>query len=489
MISMSAVNSIRQQRKEGYSVTDIAKMNGVSRDTVYKYLKQDDFSPRPPLPAKPSVSKLDPYRPLIQQWLDDDSRHWRKQRHTGRRIWQRLRDEHGLDVSESSVNRFLAKMRGERRRIDGQFLDLTWEPGQAQADFGESDVYLSGVRTRMKFFVLTFPYSNVGFAQMMPGENAECVCQALKQIFEHIGGVPARIVFDNATGIGRGVCGQVRTTELFGRFAAHYDFAYSFCNPNSGHEKGSVENKVGYIRRNLMVPLPQLATAESFNRNLLERCMSLSVGKRHWIKGEPEDQLFMEDRLALTGLPASPFNAVRYAHPTADKKGKVQLDGPHHYSSDPAYAGRELLAELGATRVRIFTLDGTLISQHARAYGNAPTDSSDPASQLALLCAKPGGWRNSQVRAALSDHLRAHMDSLQKEELKSELRLIRDESARSGWSATLQAVEMAHTATGRIDRASVAVSAARISSGDGVIAYDEPIDLAEYDAVFSGKGA
>lgn len=486
---MPAVNSIRQQRKEGYSVTDIAKMNGVSRDTVYKYLKQDDFSPRPPLPAKPSVSKLDPYRPLIQQWLDDDSRHWRKQRHTGRRIWQRLRDEHGLDVSESSVNRFLAKMRGERRHIGEQFLDLTWEPGQAQADFGESDVYLSGVRTRMKFFVLTFPYSNVGFAQMMPGENAECVCQALKQIFEHIGGVPTRIVFDNATGIGRGVCGQVRTTELFGRFAAHYDFAYSFCSPNSGHEKGSVENKVGYIRRNLMVPLPQLVTAESFNRNLLERCMSLSVGKRHWIKGEPEDRLFMEDRLALTGLPASPFSAVRYVHPTADKKGKVQLDGPHYYSTDPAYAGRELLAELGATKVRIFTADGTLISQHARAYGNAPTDSSDPASQLALLCAKPGGWRNSQVRAALSDHLRAYMDSLQKDELKSELRLIRDESARSGWSTTLKAVEMAHTATGRIDRASVAVSAARISSGDGVIAYDEPIDLAEYDAAFSRKGA
>ena len=93
------------------------------------------------------------------------------------------------------------------------------------------------------------------------------------------------------------------------------------------------------------------------------------------------------------------------------------------------------------------------------------------------------------MRAALSDHLRAYMDSLQKDELKSELRLTRDESARSGWSTTLKAVEMAHTATGRIDRASVAASAARISSGEGVIAYDEPIDLAEYDAAFSRKGA
>ena len=93
-----------------------------------------------------------------------------------------------------------------------------------------------------------------------------------KQIFEHVGGVPARIVSDNATGIGRGVCGGVRTTELLGRFAARYDFAYSFCNPNSGHEKGSVENEVGFIRRNLLAPMPQPTNAVALNKNLLARC-------------------------------------------------------------------------------------------------------------------------------------------------------------------------------------------------------------------------
>ncbi len=180
--------------------------------------------------------------------------------------------------------------------------------------------------------MLAFPYSNVGLAQVFPGENAECVCQALKQIFEYVGGVPTRIVFDNATGIGRRVCGGVRTTELFGRFAAHYDFAYAFCNPNSGHEKGSVENKVGFIRRNLLVPMPQLTNAVAFNKNLLARCME-SARKPHWIKGEPEEQLFVEDRFAMLGLPSKPFEAVRYLRPVADKKGKVQVDGPHFYST------------------------------------------------------------------------------------------------------------------------------------------------------------
>lgn len=487
MINMSTVNSIRQQRRDGCSVTEIAKRNGVSRDTVYKYLKRDDFSPEKPV-KRAAPSKLDPYKAVIRQWMDEDSRCWRKQRHTARRIWQRLRDELGADVSESTVGRYVAKLRKRDRERSEQFLDLVWEPGQAQADFGEADFYVKGVRTRLSFFVMTFPYSNVGLAQVFPGENAECVCQALKQIFEYAGGVPTRIVFDNATGVGRRVCGRVRTTELFGRFAAHYGFAYSFCNPASGNEKGNVENKVGFIRRSLLVPMPQLTNCATFNKSLLDRCMSASE-KAHWIKGEPERQLFVEDRFAMAGLPEKPFEVVRYVVAVADKKGKVRVDGPHLYSADPALAGSEAIVGLGATEVRVYDGDGAFVCRHPRAYGSAPTDTTDPGSQLHLLCAKPGGWANSQVRASLSDDLRAYMDSLGRDELKGELRLLRDQNARSGWSATLQAAELAYRATGRVDRASVAVSAERMAPGGGPIAYDQPVDLSEYDVVFDGKGA
>lgn len=482
---MSTVNSIRQLRREGYSISEIAKMNGISRDTVYKYLKQDDFSPKPP--AKKTVaSKLDPYKPIIRQWIQDDAKNWKKQKHTARRIWKRLVSEYGADVCESTVSRYVAKLRRKDIAPAGQFLDLVWEPGQAQADFGEADFYVMGVRKRLSFFVLVFPYSNVGLAQVFPGENSECVCQALKQIFEYIGGVPLRIVFDNATGIGRRICEATRTTELFGRFAAHYDFAYSFCNPYSGHEKGSVENKVGYIRRNLLVPLPQITDIDSFNKGLLDKCMGTS-DKTHWKKNEPEGQLFAEDKFALHGLPENPFEVVRYVKAQADKKGKIKVDGPHYYSTSPAFAGCEMTIALGATKIQVFDDDSTFVCQHPRAYGSAPTDSTDPSSQLHLLCLKPGGWQNSQVRASLSDELRSYMDSLDKDKLKEELRLIRDESARSGWSATLQAIELAHASTKRVDRASVAVSAARIASGNNVIAYDRPIDLAEYDVVFGDK--
>lgn len=484
---MPTINSIRQQRRDGYSVSEIARMNGVSRDTVYKYLREDDFSPRPPA-GKRAASKLDPYKPAIDQWLEDDSRNWRKQRHTARRIWQRLVEELGADVSESTVARYVKLRRAEMRGAASQFLDLVWDPGQAQADFGEADFYVMGIRRRLSFFVLTFPYSNVGLAQAFPGENAECVCQALKNIFEYAEGVPSRIVFDNATGVGRRVCGGVRTTELFGRFAAHYGFSYSFCNPNAGHEKGSVENKVGFVRRSLFVPLPQITDMDAFNGRLLGKCMSLSE-KGHWAKGEDELRLFAEDRVALLGLPEHPFEVVRYTAAKADKKGKIQVDGPHRYSTDPALAGRVLTVALGATALKVFDEDGSPVCRHERAYGSAPTDTTDPASQLHLLCIKPGGWRNSRVRASLGEEVRAHMDSLGSESLKAELRLMRDEAARSGWEATSQAVELAYASTRRIDSASVAVSAARIASGAGAIAYDDPVDLGVYDGVFNGKGA
>ena len=372
---------------------------------------------------------LDRYRPLIESWLDEDERNWRKQRHTARRIWARLRDEVGADVAESTVRNYVRRIKLERGASREQYLDLDWEPGDAQADFGEADFYVAGV--------------------------------------------------------GRRVGDAVRTTEMFSAFAAHYGFAYSFCNPYSGHEKGNVEKKVGYIRDNLFVPLPQIASADAFNARLLDRSMALS-DKAHWIKGENELQLFVEDRFAMTGLPPAPFSVVRYEVRKADRLGKVRVGGPHLYSADPSLAGRELVCGIGATTVTIATRADAVVAEHRRAYGDAPTDTADPASQLALLCQRPGAWANSKVRSAIPDDLRGHMDSLGKSDLKAELRLMRDQAAASGWDATVQAMAGALLATGRIDRASVAVGAARIAGG--AVEYDEPVDLSAYDEAFSPAG-
>lgn len=459
-------------------MSEIARTVGVCRDTVYKYLKADDLSPKIPV-RKGRKSKLDPYRPLIESWLDEDRECWRKQRHTASRIWRRLTDEEHVKVSEARVRQYVAQIRRERGvGYDRQYLDLEWAPGIAQADFGEADFYVAGVRSRLSYFVLSFPFSNVGVAQVFASENAECVCQALRNVFEFLSGVPTRIVFDNATGVGRRVCDVVSTTDTFRAFSAHYGFDFRFCNPDAGHEKSNVERKVAYIRSNLFVPVPRTAAVEPYNERLMARCMELSK-KDHWRKGEPEDQLFVEDAYAMRGLPEKPFRVVRWTRAKANKQGKFSVDGPHFYSSEPALGGQELIVGLGATSVEVYTSDGTYVCRHDRAYGKAPTDVCDPASQLALLAVKAGGWSESKVRAALPERLREHMDGLGRPELRAEIRIMRDQCALTGWDATVEAMSAALAATGRVDEASVAVAAARV--GSGAVDWGEAVDLGEYD--------
>lgn len=124
----------------------------------------------------------------------------------------------------------------------------------------------------MHYLAESFPQSNHGLAQLFGDEKAVCVCQGLKDTFEHIGGVPPLVVFDNATEVGRRVCGEVKESDLFKAFRMHYGFEAAFANPNSGHEKGNVEGKVGWIRRNLFVPVPKVGSLKAFNEGMLAQC-------------------------------------------------------------------------------------------------------------------------------------------------------------------------------------------------------------------------
>jgi hypothetical protein len=321
----------------------------------------------------------------------------------------------------------------------------------------------------------------------MPGENAECVCEGLAALFRFAGGVPCRIVFDNATGVGRKVSGSVRTSRLFDAFAAHYGFEYSFCNPYSGHEKGSVENKVGAIRRDLFVPMPRIVNLACFNERLLGRCLARSE-KEHYSKGAKEIELFADDRSALRPLPRETFEAFTYERMRCDKYGKVCLDSRHRYMASPEYGGRDVVVGKGAFEVRLLDVSGGLIAAHERAYGDAPTESSDPSAQLAVLCVKQNGWRNSEVRESLPERLREALDSMDKASRGSALRCLRDVAAESGYGNAVAAADRSLAALGTIDPDAVGVLARLAADGREPVAYDQEVGLSEYDLAF-GKGA
>lgn len=200
MLTMSQINHIRDLNNCGYRISEISEKTGTYPKTIRKYLAKEDLSPAPPV-IQEKPSKLDPFKPVIHEWLDEDKKHWRKQHHIAQRVYERLVTEHGYAGSYSVVQRYLKKCR--TLQIEKANMELVWDPGPAQVDFGEADFYEAGKLCRKKYLTVSFPYSNDGYSQVFGWETAECVCQGLQGIFEFIGGVPPLLIFDNATGVGR----------------------------------------------------------------------------------------------------------------------------------------------------------------------------------------------------------------------------------------------------------------------------------------------
>ena len=184
---------IRILDARGVSWRRIAREVGVSRQTVRKYAQLEDCSPKPPVRAE-SRSKLDPYKPLIDKWLEADRFMPRKQRHTARRVYDRLVAEQGFDGSYPIVQRYVKRWRQEHRVPGEGYLELEWSPGVMQVDFGLAQAAVAGNRTDVHCLVVSFPHSNMRYAVALPGENAECVCEGLRVAFEHIGVAPRVMV-------------------------------------------------------------------------------------------------------------------------------------------------------------------------------------------------------------------------------------------------------------------------------------------------------
>ena len=488
MIGMDKIEDIRRRARRGEPIASIARAVGVSEPTARKYARMDDLSPEPPRRRQPESEALAPHEGTIDSWLDDDRGNWRRRRHTAVRAYARLRDGFGYRGSHSTVQRYVRRRREEmardrdRRNAEG-LLTLSWLPGEVQVDFGEADLGVRGVTVRGKCLTAAFPHPDVGLAQVFWGETSECVCQGLRSVFEFVGGVPRRAVFDNATEVGRRIGSGARVSELFRRFAAHYGLDHALANPYSGSERGSVENKVGTHGRNLFVPVPTFSDVEAFNGRLLESCMAPGEGKTRYRLGRPESELFGEDRDALSPLPAAAFSCVRWEARKRGRQGTFTIGGARRHSAGPAHARREVAVALGAFLVTVCDCEtGEVVATYEREWGEAPTDSSDPLLRPRLLCMRPNGWRDSLVRLSLPDELVSFLDGEPASRLQADLRVLRDESSERGWGAAVEGMPGSVRATGPVDRASVAVSAARAQSGDARTEYDEEVDPGACDS-------
>ena len=494
---------------QGKNISEIASETGFNWKTVKKYVDMDDFNNPLPTPKEKVVhiSKLDPYKPLIDSWLVADKTAPRKQRHTATRVYRRLKKEAvGFDAGYRLVATYVAEKKAELRlkKPEG-FLPLIHQPGESQADFGTADFYENGKHyKKSKHFVLSFPYSNGGYLQLCYGENMECLLESLRAIFEYIGGVPTEIWFDNTRTIVTDIIkgGGRNVTERFQRFAKHYRFRPVFMNPDAGHEKGNVENKVGYLRRNELVPVPRFPSLAEENKSLLGRCDE-DMQREHYddSNGRFISDFFEEDRKALIPLPAIPFDTCCYTAAVTNKYGKFTLDkGKHRYSASPAFPDTTVNIKLTASQVTVLDDNMNEIVTHRRLYGDE-TESMDWLPYLSYIARRPRSLRNTGIYEMMPEPLQQFMDTCENSERGKILRVLTELTRRSGFESAVHTVNEAARYQARdseslmtlYNRLYAEVPLLPLLSADSGIPKQKVIpfrnDLTRFDAVLAKGGA
>jgi len=361
----------RDRRREGLSIRELADRHGTHRRTVRQALADAVPPPRKAYPARPRPA-IDEWVTVIDPWLISDRQAPRKQRHTARRIWQRLVAEHGATCSEVTVSRYVARRRVELG-LDHQEVSVpqTHVAGaEAEVDFGEFYATITGLVVKCWMFVMRLSYSGKAFHVAFATQAQEAFLEGHALAFEYFGGVPARIRYDNLKpAVIRVLKGRDRTeSERFTALRSHYGFDSFFCRPGieGAHEKGGVEGEIGRFRRRHLVPVPTAASLGELNELIT---VADILDDDRVITGRPTTvgAAFAAEAAALMELPAEEFDCAKLLHARVDNRARVSVR-QCFYSVPARYAGRRLPVRLAARTVEIY--DGPrLVACHERAAG------------------------------------------------------------------------------------------------------------------------
>jgi transposase len=317
----------------------------------------------------------------------------RKQRYTAHRIFEILRSE-GYTGSEGAVHNYVSR---ERRKDEykEKYIPLEFDPGQdAQVDWGEADVILTGKQVAVQFFMMRLNYSKARFVMVFPFQKQEAFFEGHNQAFRFLGGVPRRLTYDNLkTAVYKILAGHNRQEqEAFKKFRSYYLFESNYCNPAQGHEKGGVENDVGYAQRNFMTPLLKANNYEELNAMLWKACQE-NLHRR--VRGQLASvaDLLADERsqfLPLTGelFPASVSSPVK-----PNGYSQVELD-TNRYSVPVEHGNDQVVLRAYPFRVEIL-LGEKVIATHPRCFGREQ-DVLDPLHYLTLLEQRPGAFDNAK---------------------------------------------------------------------------------------------
>jgi transposase len=409
------------------SIREASRVYDLDRKTIRKMLS---FSVPPGYRRRraPKRPKLDPFIGIIDQILEEDGARPRKQRHTVKRIFERLRDEHGFEGGQTIVKDYV---RERRLRLREMFVPLSHPPGHAQVDFGEAVAIIGGVEQKVRFFVMDLPQSDACFVKAYPAETTEAFCDGHVSAFAFFGGVPQSILYDNTTLAVARILGDGtrQRTRVFAELQSHYLFDDRFGRPGKGNDKGKVEGLVGFVRRNFMVPIPRFESFEAFNADLARQSRRRSAAR---LRGHRETigERLVRDQAALLELPSSPYDACDKRPGRVSSLSLVRYKA-NDYSVPVAYGHREVLVR-GYVHEVVICCGAEVIARHRRSYEREDLI-FDPLHYLPLIERKIGaldqaaplmGWELPEAFATLRRLMEARMGKAGKREYVQVLRLM-----------------------------------------------------------------
>jgi transposase len=428
---------------EGLSHREAARQFGIDPRTVAKMVK---FSVPPGYVRKrpPARPKLDPFILVIAGILVDDKSRPKKQQHTAKRIFERLRDEYGFTGGITIVKDYVA---GWHRRAQEMFVPLEHPPGHAQVDFGEAIGVIGGVERKIHFFAFDLPHSDACFVVGYPAETAEAFCDGHIRAFAFFGGVPQSILYDNTKIAVARILGDGKRqrTRVFTELQSHYLFKDRFGRPGKGNDKGKVEGLVGYARRNFLVPIPVFESFEALNAHLLECCrrrMTDCLRGHHGTIGERLER----DLAAFQTLPFAPYDACEKFATSVSSLSLVRYR-LNDYSVPTSYGYCDVLVR-GYVHEVVISCGAEVIARHPRSYEREDFV-FEPLHYLALIeqkinaldqAAPLAGWQLPEEFMTLRRLLEARMGKQGKREFVQVLRLMEVFSADEVAAAVRNAI-------------------------------------------------
>lgn len=376
---------------EKKSMKELEQEWGHSYWTIRKALDEPEPSGYQRQEAK-TAPVLGPYQDKIKELLLANERMPGKQRYTSHKIYESIQLL-GYSGAESTVRRYVGQVRQASRR-PAVFLPLTFDPGQdAQVDWGEAQVVMAGEQVEVQLFVMHLCYSHRRFVMAFPTQRQEAFFLGHAQAFAHFAGVPRRISYDNLKSavlrIGQGRNREEQTSFL--RLRNHYLFESRYCTPGQGHEKGGVESDVGYVRRNFLVPLPQVESFDELNHHLRQACLTNDEGRPDRSE-RSRRELWEAERPHLHPLPAHSFVCCHSRQVTLNGYGQVTFE-TNRYSVPGHLARKQMLLRAYPFHIEIVA-DNQVIASHPRTYARQQ-EILDPLHYLPLLEERPGAFEHA----------------------------------------------------------------------------------------------